>query len=301
MDKLNFQDKLQDVAIAQAPAGQELSLDQVGLESVQTRVLCKSAHLPAVASGFVSLEADKSRGIHMSRLFKIMQELDRDELTFLHLTKAVDEMLTTHDQLSTRAELEVEFELPLLREALLSGQKGWRHYPMQMRVSRSEMGFSYELMVKVLYSSTCPCSAALSQQALRDAFLKDFTEDKIDRSQLAHWLASPESLVATAHAQRSEAICRFQFADPLSATEPEAWIDLMEKALGTPVQTAVKRADEQEFARLNAKNLMFCEDAARKLKAALMTRAELADFQIEVRHFESLHAHDVVARASKLS
>ena len=37
----------------------------------------------------------------------------------------------------------------------------------------------------------------------------------------------------------------------------------MEAALGTPVQTAVKREDEQAFARLNGRNLMFCEDAPR--------------------------------------
>jgi glyoxylate/hydroxypyruvate reductase A len=32
------------------------------------------------------------------------------------------------------------------------------------------------------------------------------------------------------------------------------------------VQTAVKREDEQEFARLNAQHPMYCEDAARRLK-----------------------------------
>jgi GTP cyclohydrolase I len=35
------------------------------------------------------------------------------------------------------------------------------------------------------------------------------------------------------------------------------------------VQTAVKRADEQAFALANGQNLMFCEDAARRLHLAL--------------------------------
>jgi len=76
-------------------------------------------------------------------------------------------------------------------------------------------------------------------------------------------------------------------------------IDEVETALGTPVQAAVKREDELEFAKRNARNLMFCEDAARKLKAALLKREDVTDFNIEVRHFESLHAHDVVAKVRK--
>ena len=67
------------------------------------------------------------------------------------------------------------------------------------------------------------------------------------------------------------------------------------KTLATPVQTAVKREDEQEFARLNAANLMFCEDAARRLKAMLNARSDIADFHVRVEHHESLHAHDAVS------
>ena len=67
---------------------------------------------------------------------------------------------------------------------------------------------------------------------------------------------------------------------------------------GTPVQTAVKREDEQAFARLNAENLMFCEDAARRVAAALSADPRIQRFDAEVAHFESLHAHDAVARVT---
>ena len=39
-------------------------------------------------------------------------------------------------------------------------------------------------------------------------------------------------------------------------------IDASEQVLGTALQTAVKRADEQAFALANGQNLMFCEKAA---------------------------------------
>ena len=54
-----------------------------------------------------------------------------------------------------------------------------------------------------------------------------------------------------------------------------ALIDALEAALATPVQTAVKREDEQAFARLNAENLMFCEDAARRVASVLSTDARI--------------------------
>ena len=75
-------------------------------------------------------------------------------------------------------------------------------------------------------------------------------------------------------------------------------VDAIESALGTPVQTAVKREDEQAFAALNAANLMFCEDAARRVAAALRADVRVEAFDATVSHFESLHAHDAVARVS---
>ena len=73
-----------------------------------------------------------------------------------------------------------------------------------------------------------------------------------------------------------------------------ALIDAVEDCLKTPVQTAVKREDEQEFARLNGQNLMFIEDAGRRLKQALRDNENLTDFWVRVEHHESLHAHDAV-------
>ena len=72
-----------------------------------------------------------------------------------------------------------------------------------------------------------------------------------------------------------------------------------EEALKTPVQAAVKREDEQEFARLNGQNNMFCEDAARILKQRLNATESVADFRVRVNHYESLHAHDAVSIVTK--
>jgi GTP cyclohydrolase I len=78
-----------------------------------------------------------------------------------------------------------------------------------------------------------------------------------------------------------------------------ALIDRIEGALKTPVQTAVKRADEQAFARLNGQNLMFCEDAARRMQRALDADDRIADFWVRASHYESLHPHNAIAIATK--
>jgi len=75
---------------------------------------------------------------------------------------------------------------------------------------------------------------------------------------------------------------------------------MIEGALKTPVQAAVKRADEQEFARLNGQNLMFCEDAARRLQHVMnLTTDQYDDFWLKINHLESLHAHDAVSITTK--
>jgi len=215
------------------------------------------------------------------------------------LNEALEQMLVSHQDLSDAGQIALSFELPVLRPALVSGEQGWRSYPLVYKVSAKNGERKMRLQTRVLYSSTCPCSASLSRQVMQEQFRKTFREPEVRSAQVLEWLGRAESMAAVPHAQRSEAICEFEFDGSLSFPSTVSLIDEMEDALGTPVQAAVKREDEQEFARRNAQNLMFCEDAARKLKSALLGRKELADFQIEVRHFESLHPHDVVAKVGK--
>lgn len=288
---------LNDVAVLPPERNLDLTLKDVGLENVQMLVSREGQRTPARGEAAVSLIDRKSRGIHMSRLFKVLTEFSEREISWAWLNEGLDQMLATHEKLSDAGYLQVAFEWPLLRPALLSQGRGWRTYPVTYRAAHRDGRREARMTLRVLYSSTCPCSASISRQAMQEEFLRRFRGSPLDAETVAAWLG--ENLPATPHAQRSEAVVELVFAAGHTHDSPVALIDLIEDALGTPVQAAVKREDEQEFARLNAKHLMFCEDAARKLKAALLNHDDLADFHIEVRHFESLHAHDVVARVGK--
>jgi len=288
----------EDVALL-PPEGQlDLTLDHVGMANVQMQVRHQGQLLPGLAQAGVSLVDRQARGIHMSRLFKVITDFSERELSFAWLAASLDQMLSSHQKLSDAGFLQVAFDLPVRRQALLSGESGWRSYPVRYEVRESAGHRTFGLTLKVLYSSTCPCSAALARQAVRERFLKDFAErEQVHVEQVSTWLG--EKSISVPHSQRSEATIELTFSNIETGVAALPWIDDVENILGTAVQSAVKRADEQDFARLNALNLMFCEDAARRLKAGLLKHSDLSDFAIEVRHFESLHAHDVVARVRK--
>ena len=63
--------------------------------------------------------------------------------------------------------------------------------------------------------------------------------------------------------------------------------------------TAVKKADEMEFARLNAANTMFCEDAARKVAAFLDEYSSIQSYKLTADHLESLHPHNATSQIIK--
>lgn len=299
MNSKTPRDPLSDVAVLPPEKNLELTLDEVGVENVQSQIQIQGLTLPARANASVNLVDKKSRGIHMSRLFQILMRLQDQELSWPWLSECLEQMLTTHEKLSDAGRLDVSFELPVLRKALLSDLRGWRNYPVTYSVVNKNETTELKLTVRVLYSSTCPCSASLSRQAMQERFLQDFAGTHLDLNAIGEWIRSQAANIATPHSQRSEALCEFFFNPEGGFPSAISLIDRVEEALGTPVQTAVKREDEQEFARLNAQNLMFCEDAARKLKWAFEDHPELTDFRIEVRHFESLHPHDVVAKVRK--
>ncbi len=123
--------------------------------------------------------------------------------------------------------------------------------------------------IDVPYSSTCPCSAALSRQLIQQQFVDDFANRSLQHADVLAWLGSTKGIVATPHSQRSNAQLQLRLDDYLDDLPLIAAINDAEAALGTAVQTAVKRADEQAFALANGQNLMFCEDAARRLNLAL--------------------------------
>ncbi|MHC8336700.1 GTP cyclohydrolase FolE2 [Pseudomonas sp. HLT2-19-2] len=281
--------------IAAQASRQALPLDWVGMCGIALPVLFDGQRLSAKADAGVSLDDGEARGIHMSRLYLTLEMLEQENLTPVLLRRVLQSFLNTHEGLSTSAYLKIHTDLLLKRPALISPLAGWKTYPVSIEARLKNAMFHVELKIDVPYSSTCPCSAALSRQLIQQQFVDDFANQPLQHADVLAWLGSTKGIIATPHSQRSNAKLRLRLDDYLDDLPLIAIINDAEAALGTAVQTAVKRADEQAFALANGQNLMFCEDAARRLNLALKRSPGINAFHIRVIHAESLHAHDAVA------
>lgn len=296
---------LPDVSLTET-APELRPLEWVGMQGIDLPVCLEEPGYQREVHARVDLQVDLPlphvKGIHMSRLYRLLNSGlgSGQTLTPSSVHALLRGMIDTHEDCgSNSARTRMHFDLLLRRPALVTeGLAGWKSYPVRLDASLVRGAFRLRIEVAVDYSSTCPCSAALSRQLVEKGFLEDFAgQSTVATDTIAAWLRDNATL-ATPHSQRSEARVSIG-ANSAQSPNPGliALIDRVEKVVATPVQTAVKRADEQAFAALNGQNLMFVEDAARRIEAALK---DYVSPQVHVRHVESLHAHDAVAWAASM-
>ena len=276
-----------------------LSLKWVGMEeiAVPSSVELSNRSMQLVSTKvkvYVSLEKEDAKGIHMSRLHGLINNLTEFPVNRLTINTLLKQIIESQAGIGQRAKIELSFDLVLNKPALLSDKSGFQSYPIVIDAELSPEGMSTDVKLTIPYSSTCPCSASLARQLYADAVVKQFEgESSISKDDLLSWIQSSAGSVATPHSQRSYAYITLSLGQN-DWPNIDDLIRVFEESIGTPVQTAVKREDEQEFARLNAQNLMFCEDAARKIKFTLQSMASVEAYWFKVEHQESLHAHNAV-------
>lgn len=268
-------------------------LSWVGMNQIQMPVRYQDQVLPAKLSAFVDLKAGASRGIHMSRLYQILlTNFTKQDLSQVSFADLISELKNSQNGLSQAARLEIQMDLPVRRQSLKSELMGHRLYPVQFVVELGPQGIQTFFYWEIQYSSTCPASTALSLDLWRE-------QAKKTNLSAMDWLESLDQMPATPHAQRSIAKIQIELS---AAKMPQFdyWIDKSESVLQTPVQTLVKRVDEQEFARLNGENPMFCEDAARRVQEWLDHDSRVLSYSASFEHQESLHPHNAVAKISRV-
>ena len=277
------------------------AIDWVGMQGIEMPILFDAGdgdlqRCRARVDAFVNLVRADRRGIHMSRLYLLAnQRLGEEPVDAGTLESLLRAFLRSHHGLADRARIRIHFEYLVRRKALRSHHHGWRAYPVSLDAVLIGDAFHLEIGTQVVYSSTCPASAALSRQLVQQQFAADFPPgEPMDHAAVFAWLGSERGIVATPHAQRSLAQVRVRFV-PDVPLDVASLLDRVEGSLRTAVQTAVKREDEQAFALANGENPMFCEDAARRIRRALDGDHNIAAFHVRVEHQESLHPHDAVA------
>ena len=270
-----------------------IELNQVGMSDVQISLDINGLFVPVKLSVFVDLKAG-NRGIHMSRLYEIiLKYLNGHSFKDFQWIELLKRLVDSQKGLSQSAFIEMDYQLPLKRTSLKSNLQGHRNYSLKSKFlydqKRIENSAIHQQDFEILYSSTCPQSTSLAKELTKNFFAGRPDEDVLQ------WMQSDKYFIATPHAQRSRMKISLQsIANQVLDIEP--WINWFEHALQTPVQTAVKKADEMEFARLNAENPMFCEDALRIVSRVIASETpknkNLIAYKVETSHEESLHSHN---------
>jgi GTP cyclohydrolase I len=224
--------------------------------------------LDTSVTGTVSLEAEK-KGINMSRILRSFYAHSEREFSFEVMAATLDDYCDHLESFDAR--LMMRFSLPLQVESLRSGLKGWQYYDIALEMTELAGQRTKIVHLDYVYSSTCPCSLELSEDA-----------------------RSRRGRLATPHSQRS--VARISVVvEPGQPLWFEDLIEIARAAVPTETQVMVKREDEQAFAELNAANPIFVEDAVRAFAAGLMAEPRVGDFRVIASHQESLHSHDAVA------
>jgi len=294
-----------DIA-SKATSGTVSLLDWVGMSDIELPVILPQAddtpiRVSAKAQAYVNLIDPTAKGIHMSRLYLTLNKFMGDQpLDRNSLRQVLEAFAESHKELSSKAFVEFSFDFMRKSPSLKSGNFGWKGYPVIITGVMDKGKIYHQLQVRIPYSSTCPCSAALARQLIQQKFLEDFSEEQIVRAEQVHaWLGTEEAILATPHSQRSYADVKVMIEGDCTEFPINQLIDQVEGALKTPVQAVVKREDEQEFALLNGQNLMFCEDASRRIKSCLDAESYYTDYWVRVDHVESLHPHNAVSIVTK--
>lgn len=295
--------------------GSRAQLDKVGVNGVHLPIkfLRRDGtvqELQAEASLYGSLDNPNAKGLNLSRFPIVMHEEIAGHLSIEALKGVLTRLQSKQGSNHTYCKL--RFKYPWVQEALrtrqelrlqdypsvealkadpdffmevegvyLSKKKAIGHifYDCVLEAQLHGGAYVFFLTVNYVYSSTCPCSFELAQ----DATLK--------RGQAAN-----------GHSQRSIGKITVQFDPDKHIVYIEDIIEMARRQIPTEVVIICKRRDEQAFAELNGSNLLFTEDASRLLYQGLdemYDAGKISDFCVVTEHIESLHPWSATAVVSK--
>jgi GTP cyclohydrolase I len=303
---------LPDPQVSPYLPGSRVRINKVGVSGVDLPVKFirrdgTMEQLHARVSLYGSLDNPQAKGLNLSRFPIVMHDALADHISIEGITNVLHAL--QEKQGSNSIYCKMKFKYPWTQEALrtrkelapvkdgiditqhpkffkivdgvaLSTEKAIGHifYDCELDAQLHNGEYKFLLVVNYIYSSTCPCSFELAQDA----------RDK-------------RGVAANGHSQRSIAKITVEF-DPREPVYIEDIIEMARKQVPTEVVIICKRRDEQAFAELNGSNLLFCEDSARLLFEGLdemYNNDRIFDFSVVVDHLESLHPWSATAIITK--
>lgn len=292
--------------------GLRVQLDKVGVNGVDLpmKFLRRDGsveQLHVKASLYGSLDNPNAKGLNLSRFPIIMHDEIANHMSIDGLKGVLTKLQAK--QGSQHVYCKLRFKYPWIQEALRTRQElvptegenikshkdffkevegvylshkkafGYIFYDCVLEAQWHNGEYKFFLTVDYVYSSTCPCSFELAQDAT------------VKRGQAAN-----------GHSQRSIGKITVEFNPDNHIVYIEDIVEMARRQVPTEVVIICKRRDEQAFAELNGSNLLFTEDASRLLYQGLdemYDQGKILDFSVVTEHIESLHPWSATAVVSK--
>lgn len=112
--------------------GEGESLSWVGMEQIDLPIDIAGRPVSAKVNAGINLlsSPEAEKGIHMSRLYLLLDELTQGEITPALLQHVLKAFLVSHQGRSDEASIEISGDLLLSRKSLNSNHSGWKAYPL---------------------------------------------------------------------------------------------------------------------------------------------------------------------------
>ena len=203
--------------------------------------------------------SETRKGTHMSRFSQLLTERYREVLSIANITDLLDEMNYRLD--SPAGTVELTFPYFVNKKAPISGVQGLLDYSVTLRAQTGVDGNAQTwVKLQVPATSLCPCSKAISNYG--------------------------------AHNQRSHIIIEAQLAEHVWVEE---LIELSEQQASSELYSQLKRSDEKVVTERAYDNPKFVEDIIRDVAKRLNSDHRIAQYNLEVENFESIHNHSAFA------
>ena len=156
-------------------------INQVGLKNIEIplKIQWKGdvLTLPANIEAVVSLDEPHQRGIHMSRIYLSLYEFSKTKILSPETMESLtEEMISSQKGSSVEGFLKISWKSFLEKKSLKSSYRGLGSYQCFYECFGKNKNFLQG--GEILYSSTCPCSAALSRELIQENFKKSNCKTK---------------------------------------------------------------------------------------------------------------------------
>ena len=237
-----------------------IAIDKVGVRGITYPIqVLDRANETQHTIGTFTLTVDlphEFKGTHMSRFIEVLSEHNR-EISVYALPKILEGLKKRLN--AETAHLEVFFPFFLRKEAPVTRKASMMEYCCGFVASSNHLT-DFEMIVKVLVTTLCPCSKEIADYG--------------------------------AHNQRGLVTARVRTS---SHVWLEELIEMIESRASCSLYPLLKRPDEKWVTEHAYENPRFVEDMVREVALGFDGEDRITSYEIEVENYESIHAHNAYA------